>query len=103
MNKEESLTFLQSCMDNVKKTKKKKKQKKKEFYRLDCVSPTESSDFEFVLPAIDLQCNCEINDEYDLDACDLVSNRTPKMQLNYSFLGTNLLNQQNNDNLPYAA
>ena len=75
----------------------------REVYRLDCVSPTETSDFEFVLPAIDLQCNCEINDEYDLDACDLVSNRTPKMQLNYSFLGTNLLNQQNNDNLPYAA
>ena len=86
MNKEESLTFLQSCMEKVKMASEQDIQFYREVYRLDCVSPTETSDFEFVLPAI-----------------DLVSNRTPKMQLNYSFLGTNLLNQQNNDNLPYAA
>lgn len=103
MNKEESLTFLQSCMEKVKMASEQDIQFYREVYRLDCVSPTENSNFEFVFPAIDLQCNYEINDEYDFDACALVSNRTPKMQLNYSFLGTNLLNQQNNDNLLYAA
>lgn len=67
MNKEESLTFLQSCMEKVKMASEQDIQFYREVYRLDCVSPTETSDFEFVLPAIDLQCNCEINDEYDLE------------------------------------
>lgn len=103
MNKEESLTFLQSCMEKVMNASAQDIQFYKEVYKLDCVPSTEVSDFEFVFPTIDLQCNYEINGEFDLDVYELDNNKTPKKKLEYSFLGESLLNQQNNDDLPYAA
>ena len=67
MNKEESLNFLQSCMEKLKTASEQDIQFFKDIYRKDCVSSVESSDFEFVFPINELQYNYEVNKEFDLD------------------------------------
>lgn len=103
MNKEESLAFLENCLEKVKKASAQDIDFFRKMYKLDCISSAETSDFEFVFPTIGLQCKYEINDEFDLNACELINNKSSKIQFNYSFICTNLFNQQNNDDLPYAA
>ena len=103
MNKEESLAFLQSCMEKLNTASEQDIQFFKDVYQKDCVLPTASSDFEFVFPTNDLQCNYVISNEFDLDICSFRDKQVIKKHFEYSFLGENLLNQQSNDNLPFAA
>lgn len=77
MNKQESLTFLQSCIEKVKEATAQDIQFYKEVYNRDCISIEKTFEFEFVFPV--------------------------KTQMEYNFLGVNSINQQNSDNLPYAA
>ena len=95
MNKEESLAFLENCLEKVKKASAQDIDFFRKMYKLDCISSAETSDFEFVFPTIGLQCKYEINDEFDLNACELINNKSSKIQFNYSFICTNLFNQQN--------
>lgn len=103
MSKEESLAFLQNCMEKLNTASEQDIQFFKDVYQKNCVLLTEPSDFEFVFPTNDLQCNYVISDEFDLDICSFSDKQVPKKQLGYVFLGEDLLNQQNNDNLPFAA
>lgn len=50
MNKEESLSFLQSCIDKVKQATTKDVQFYREIYNKDCAMPMKSSEFEFIFP-----------------------------------------------------
>lgn len=103
MNKEESLTFLQNCMEKLKNMSEQDVHFFKDAYRKDCVHATGSMDFNFVFPTNEVLFNYDIKNEFDLDVCDLENNQKTKIQLDYSFLSESQLNQQNGDNLPYAA
>lgn len=103
MNKEESLTFLQSCMEKVKNASAKDIQFYKELYRLNCALTPEVSDFEIIFPANDAGYSFEINDSFKLDVSNQQIKSTAKKQMEYSFLGSISFNQQNNDSLSYAA
>ena len=53
MNKEESLSFLQSCIDKVNLATAQDIQFYREMYNKDCAMPMKSSEFEFVFPTDD--------------------------------------------------
>ena len=91
MNKEKSLTFLQSCIEKVKKATEQDIQFYKEVYDKEYVLSNKNSEFEFVFPADN---KYEINDEFELDICN---------QMEYNFLETGSFNQDTSANLPYAA
>ena len=54
MNKEESLAFLQSCMEKINTASEQDIQFFKDVYQKDCVLLMSSSDFKFVFPTNDL-------------------------------------------------
>lgn len=99
MNKEKSLTFLQSCIEKVKKATEQDIQFYKEVYDKEYVLSNKNSEFEFVFPAND---KYEINDEFELDICNQ-GIRDNKNQMEYNFLETGSFNQDASANLPYAA
>ncbi len=103
MNKEESLTFLQSCMEKVKNASAKDIQFYKELYKLNCTLTPGVSDFEIIFPTNDSGYSFEINDSFKLDVSNQQIKSTAKKQMEYSFLGGSSFNQQNNDSLSYAA
>lgn len=103
MNKQESLAFLQSCIEKVKKATEKDIQFYKEVYNEECISTEKESKFQFVFPSNDFKYKYEINEVFELDACNQDIRKTEKSQMEYNFLGVSSINQQNNSNLPYAA
>lgn len=102
MNKEKSLTFLQNCIEKVKKATEQDIQFYKEVYDRECVSSEKKSEFEFVVPANNIKYKYEINDEFELDKCNH-NIRNDKNQMKYNFLGNGSFNQDTSANLPYAA
>lgn len=99
MNKEKSLTFLQSCIEKVKKATEQDIQFYKAVYDRECAPSDKNSEFEFVFPAND---KYEINDKFELDICNQ-GIKNDKSQMKYNFLGTVSFNQDISANLPYAA
>ena len=99
MNKEKSLSFLQSCIEKVKKATEQDIRFYKEVYDREYVLSDKNSEFEFVFPADD---KYEINDEFELDICNQ-GIRNAKKQMEYNFLQTSSFNQDISANLPYAA
>lgn len=102
MNKEESLAFLQKCIEKVKNATEQDIQFYKDVYNRECVPVEKASEFEFVFPTNDIGCEYEINDEYELDVCNQDTTNN-KEEMEYNFLGTDSFNQETSDNLPYAA
>lgn len=101
MSKQESLNFLQSCIEKVKNATDCDIQFYKDVYKKDCTFASEISDFEFVFPIAECGVKYEIKDTFEVAICEQNIKESEKKQ--YSFLGINSVNQQNNDNLPYAA
>ncbi len=98
MNKQESLTFLQSCIEKVKNATEQDIQFYKEVYSKECIPTEKTSEFEFVFPANDIKYEYE----FELDMCNQ-DIRNDKKQMEYNFLGTGSFNQDISANLPYAA
>jgi hypothetical protein len=103
MNKEKSLSFLQSCIDKVNVATAQDIQFYREIYNKDCTMPIESSDFEFVFPTEDFAYKYEINSVFELKSNDHDMRKSIEQKIEYNFLGVSLNIQQDNDNLPYAA
>lgn len=66
LNKEKRFTFLQSCIEKVKKATEQDTNFIKKFMIKEYVLQTKS-EFEFVFPADN---KYEINDEFELDICN---------------------------------
>lgn len=60
MNKEESLSFLQSCIDKVNIATAQDIQFYREVYNKDCTMSMNASEFEFVFPTDDFAYNRQI-------------------------------------------
>lgn len=103
MNKEESLSFLQSCIEKVNLATEQDVKFFQKVYEKDCVTPVVSPGFEFVFPTSDFECQYEIKDIYNLITSSEDYRSSTKKEISYNFLGVELINQQNSDNLPYAS
>lgn len=103
MNKEESLSFLQSCIDKVNLATAQDIQFYREVYNKDCTMSMNASEFEFVFPTGDFAYKYEINSVFELESNCHEITKTNEQKMEYNFLGVNLNIQQDNDNLPYAA
>mgnify|MGYP001790394101 CR=1 FL=1 len=99
MNKVDSLSFLQSCIDKVKKADAQDIQFYREIYNKNCIVPVEYPEFEFISPVDDSAY--ELNSIFEIE-----SNCHGMKKMNeakYKFLGVVSNTQKDNDNLPYAA
>lgn len=103
MNKEESLSFLQSCIDKVNLATAQDIQFYREVYDKDCTMSMNASGFEFVFPTNGFAYKYEINSVFELESNSHEITKTNEQKIEYNFLGVNLNIQQDNDNLPYAA
>lgn len=103
MNKEESLSFLQSCIDMVNLATEQDVKFFQEIYKMDCATPVVSPDFEFVFPTSDFECQYEIKDVYNLITNGEDFRKSTKKKISYNFWGAESINQQNDDDLPYAS
>ena len=100
MIKEESLSFLQNCIEKVKNATEQDVQFYKEIYDKECNFVKNSSEFEFVIP--DNSIKYEINNKFKISIYNQnISDN--KNQMEYTFIGMGSFNQDNNGNLPYAA
>ena len=102
-NKEESLSFLQSCIDKVNLATAQDIQFYREMYNKDCAMPMKSSEFEFVFPTDDFAYKYEINTVFELESDSHEITKTNEHKIEYNLLGIDLNIQQDSDNLPYAA
>ncbi len=103
MNKEESLSFLQSCIDKVNLATAQDIQFYREVYDKDCTMSMNASEFQFVFPTDDFAYKYEINSVFELESNSHEITKTNEQKMEYNFLGINSNIQQDNDNLPYAA
>ena len=103
MNKEECLSFLQSCIDKVNLATAQDIQFYREVYDKDCTMSMNASEFQFVFPTDDFAYKYEINSVFELESNSHEIAKTNEQKMEYNFLGINSNIQQDNDNLPYAA
>lgn len=100
MNKNESLSFLQNCIERVKNASCDEKRKYKEIYNSICSDIDWESSFEFILPTN--ECNYEMTNSFDLDAnCNSLL-LADKKDYEFIFLNVEYMNQES-DELAFAA
>ena len=101
MNKEESLAFLQNCIEKLKRATAQDIQFYKEVYDRECDPKERMSEIKFVFPTNNIEYRYEVKDSFELDMHNNM--KADKKMMEYSFLDTSLFNQEIGDNLPYAA
>ena len=104
MDKNESLAFLQSCIDSINVATLDEIALLQKAYEINCVAPIVSSDFEFVHPC-DLstylyQRTKVVNMKISKTDCIMNVN---EISWNYNLEGISANNEQSNENLSYAA
>lgn len=104
MNKNESLAFLQSCIDNINAASCEEIAMFQESYALNCTDSIVSSIFEFIPPMETIEYLYETSEikhmkiSNDESGVDVLEN-----QWNYNIRGNSTNNEQSNESLPYAA
>lgn len=104
MDKNESLAFLQSCIDSINVATLDEIALLQKAYEINCVAPIVSSDFEFVHPS-DLSTYLYertkvVNMKISKTDCIMNVN---EISWNYNLEGISANNEQSNENLSYAA
>lgn len=104
MNKEESLAFLQNCIDNINVVSDEEVAFLQEVYMAKCTSSIEESLFE-VIPPLDIdECLFEIKEVMEIKIPDFKCTvKAHDSQWNYSMKGIRTNNQQSDGSLSYAA
>lgn len=103
MNKEESLSFLQSCIDKVNYATEQDINLFQKNYELDCAIPSGSSVFEFVFPMSIAEPKYEIKNVYELAKNGDSFSLSGKYEVDYKFIGQDIMNQQSSDTYSHAA
>lgn len=105
MNKKESLSFLQSCIDKVNAATAEDIGVFRENYELNCNVSTVNSSFEFVMPVGENIVTCDKIDEkmsMILQEAECFKKGIFE-NLEYTFIGIEVANQQSNTELALAA
>lgn len=100
MNKNESLSFLQSCIDRVKNATNDEVMKFKEVFRDVCLETEQKSSFEFILPTNEY--SYEVINSFELNTNGNDINIFEKKEYKFVILGRESMNEQN-DEIVYAA
>lgn len=104
MNKEESLAFLQKCIDHVNMASDEEVAFLQEAYMAKCTSSIEDSLFEIIPPLDIVECLFETNEVMEMKIpnfkCTLDAHIS---QWYYSMKGIRTSNQQSDGSLSYAA
>lgn len=95
MKKEESLSFLQSCIDKIALATEEDIKRYQEIYEEECSIPLVSDDFEFLYPST-------YSKSQAIEPMLIKSDNRRDLK-GYYLLVKNVSNQQNNDNLVFAA
>lgn len=104
MNKEESLAFLQSCIDNINTASDEEVAFLQGVYTEKCTLSIEDSLFEVIPPPDIVECLFEINEVMEIKIPDFKCTvDAHNSQWNYSMRGIRTSNQQSDGSLPYAA
>lgn len=104
MNKNDSLSFLQACIDRIANATEEDIEMFKMKYDIHCVEKLTSSEFEFISPA-DLK-SFKIDSVEEIKVIisknNILSTKN-KVKMDYYFVGSYIKNSQGNDNAAFAA
>ncbi len=104
MDKNESLAFLQSCIDMVNTASDEDVRVFQEIYAKTCGVPLISSECEFVPPVNPDDFCFEMAERFETTISDAeLKENTKKIPLNYNFVGRYAGNVQENDDAAFAA